>query len=328
LDILGIINQSFKVLKKNLLWILPLSLLVGCINGYLVSKKPATYISHSKIFPLTAEGGGGDAMAGLRSQFGISSPGGDLSKYYNVKELVSSKHLTRQILSYPTNYKNEKSLVDWIIKDYNTQQFWNHNKIKPSQDSLENLITASGIFSGITNVIKEKTDFTSIDCGTANPELSLRLNECILQSLSDFYINSKTEKARTDLMRIGILKDSLKGALDYVERRMAGISDESRYSVTDIAKLPFIKLEMAKEELMEQYKNTAIAHQNANFKLLSESPIFQILDKPTTPLTIIKESAKKAFAKYFAIAFVLLTLFGFRKMIIDMVKEELKNASK
>jgi hypothetical protein len=121
-------------------------------------------------------------------------------------------------------------LYDWLIDDYNAQQIWSKDKIKAPKDSLSRIIIASELLVNNTNINVDKTDFTSINVNTTEEELSIRLNECILQSLSDFYISTKTAKARTDLEKIGFMKDSLKNSLDMIERALAGMTDENLWN--------------------------------------------------------------------------------------------------
>jgi len=320
---LEIIQQLIKQIRKNIFWVALLSLIFGLINSFFAYQKAPLYKSYSKIFPLTADGG--DPLSSMKAQFGMSQQS-NLSKYYNVNELVSSKNISRQIVTYPTNNIKYKKLYEWVIEDYNNQQFWNSNKIKPISDSLDKIITASDLMTAATVVKVEKSDFTSIECTTGNPELSLRLNECIIQCLSDFYINSKTEKARTDLMRIGLLKDSLKGSLDYIESAQAGFVDNSKYVVKEVANLPQLKLQRLYEEIAEQYRTTAMAYQNANFKLLSESPIFQVLDKPVGPVKKLKDSWIKAFIIGFLLSFIVILLFSIRQLIFNLILKELKSS--
>jgi hypothetical protein len=87
-----------------------------------------------------------------------------------------------------------------------------------------------------------------------------------------------------------------------------------------------IKLERIHAEVAEQYSVATSAHMNANFKLLSESPIFQILDKPLTPTKAIKESWINSFIIFTIIASIFASLFFIRKIIAELVVNELKNA--
>ncbi len=323
---LQLLTDIFSKLKRNSIFIIIAGALIAALPTYFAAKKKPIFKSYSKIFPLVAEGG--DAFGSLKASIGIGGGGNSLSKYYNVNELVNSRKLARQIVTYPSKNTGHKKLYDWIIEDYNNQISWPEKKydISKMPDSIERIIVASDILKNNTVITTQKTEFTSIECLSANENLSLRMNECILASISDFYISSKTEKARTDLYRIGELRDSLRGALNEIERAIAGFGDNSKFIVKEVAALPKMKLIRLQEEITEQYATTTMAYQNANFKLLSESPIFQVLDKPVSPVETIKESWKKKFALFFILGSLLACLFVIRKNIFSFLKNEMFGA--
>jgi hypothetical protein len=315
---LDIINNFLSYIKKHLALILIFTLVCAGISFYIIKQKKTTYKSYSKIFPLSAEGSGGP-LSSLKSELGIND--GDQSKYYNVNELVNSRNLSRKVVTYPTNNSAYKTLYDWVIADFNKQQFWKSDKITNITDTINKINIASDIYRASTLAKKDKTEFTSIECTTSDEALSLRLNEVTLQCLSDFYIESKTVKAREDVKEITFLKDSLKGVLDALERQMAGFTDNSQFLVKEVAGLPRLKLERIHEEVLEQYSATASALQNANFKLLSESPIFQVLDYPTKPLNTIVPSKKKAIAIGAVLGALLGLFIAIRKPLAQLIKK-------
>lgn len=323
-NILETISILGKQLLKSLVYILPISIVIGGANAYITKQKPAIYTSYSKIFPLST-GNGNDASSLIKAQFGLGGAS-DEGRYYNINELVNSNTLSRSIVQYPTNDANNSKLYEWIIKDYNSGKYWSSEKVALSKDSMENIITASHLVRNQIKIKTEKSDFTAIKVNANNSQLALRINECILSSLSDFYIQSKTQKARKDLESIKALQDSLYKALDAVQRASLGFQDDTKYLVKDAPLLPKIKLEQLSEELTEAYKVTSATRQNANFRLLNESPIFQVLDKPVGPVDSVKESVKKAFLIAFSIAFILLALFSIRKFIFQIILAELKTA--
>jgi hypothetical protein len=323
MQILETLNTIKTLLFKSLIYILPISLIAGSINAYFAKQKKPIYTSYSKIFPMNAEGGN-DPTSAIKAQFGISS-GSGAGKFYNINELMQSRTLSRKTVQYPTNNAKHLKLYEWIIEDQNTNIFSDSKKIILSKDSLENINTASEILKSAVNIKTEKSDFTSIQVACYNPELALRINECVLNSLSDFYIQSKTEKARKDLIGIKNLKDSLENALDIVERATLGFQDDIKFLVKEGPTLPRIKLERLREEIIEQYRATSTTYSNANFTLLNESPIFQILDKPMTPVNVQAITWKPSFIIAFAITFIFLSLFAIRKPIFEIIMNELKS---
>jgi hypothetical protein len=315
--------QNFKnILFRNLIWILPISLLVAIAYGLYTKKISPIYTSYSKIFPLTAEESS-DPTSGLKAAFGISGGGSSLSKYYNVNELVKSRNLSRKIVQYPSNNPKYPRLYNWIIEDFNKSLPPFKNKLILSKDTLENIITAAQIFVGNTNIKVEKSDFTTINVNATNSELSLRLNECILDCISTFYVNTKTAKARADVIKIGALRDSLRDVMDLLLYKQADLSDKNLYAAKEIAALPQAKVERLRLEVEEAYSVSLSAYTNANFKLMSESPIFQVLDKPNNPTAYETKSWKKSFVIGFIIAFILLSIIALRKELYKIVMTEL-----
>jgi hypothetical protein len=323
LNTLELIQSILQIIKRNLLWIILGGVVVAIYPTIRTLSKKTLYKSYSKIFPLQAENA--DPMSGVKASFGLGSES-DLSKYYNVNELINSRQISRQIVNYPTGNSNYPKLYDWLLADYNSTVQWPGKKIDIAslKDSIEKIEEASKIFIGATEVKQEKTEFTSIFCTSTDKTLSLLMNKCALDGLSDFYINSKTAKARKDVDNIASLLDSLKGVIYEIDRAQLGFADNTKYIVKEIATLSQVRLERMKAEAEAQYEKTGEAYQNANFQLLSAKPIFQILDYPTTPLETIKDSKVKSFAIFFIIGAVLTTLFVLRKMIINLALAALK----
>ncbi len=313
-----------KTLKKYLWLITLLSLIVGAAYAYYTYKIPGKYTSYSKIFPLTAAEGS-DPTAGLRASFGMGGGGSSLSKYYNVYELVTSRALSRKIVQYPTEDTSHPLLYKWIIEEYNKGLPMYTDKLKLVDKPAENINLAAELFVQSTSITVEKSDFTAIRVTTGNSDLSLRLNEIIVECISDFYINTKTAKARSDLSKIGKLRDSLRGVMDVLMYKQADLSDKSFLTSKLIASLPAAKVERLRLEVEEAYGVSLTAYTNANFKLMSESPIFQVLDKPVNPTFFVKASAKKSLAIGFIAAFILFSLIAMSRQILKIIGEELNS---
>jgi hypothetical protein len=298
--------------------------LVAAIVGFYFKRIPIQYTAYSKIFPLV-QNGENDPLSNIKSSLGIDGGSEDIEKYYNVSELVNSKSLSRKIVSYPVSYNNQEPLSNVIIKDeiLNRKYKLGQKKISLSKDSVENNILAAEIFTSHTTIKKEKSEFTSLFTSSCNPTLSLRLNEVILECLSEFYTNSRTEKSRTDLHRLERLKDSIYYAIDRIELDLARYEGTSRFAAQEVVKLPQIKLERLREELVEHYKTTTTAYQSAKYKLMSESPIFQILDRPSSPVAKSINPWKKMTALGFIIGALLTSLIVCSRIIKEQIIQNL-----
>jgi hypothetical protein len=321
---LELINTVILRLKRNFLWLVLGAGIGGSLMGIIGKENPKIYAAYSKIFPLVQDGAS-DPLSSFKSQLGLDNgSGGDVAKYYNVAELVKSKNLSRKIVVNAISEENPTPIYKALIEDYNKSiNKYFVNPIKLSKDSIENINLGAELFTGKVDIKKEKTEFTTITTTTCDPELALVLNKNILSTLSEFYVNSRTEKSRVDLKRIGLLKDSLFIALDNIERSLAEFEGTSRYSVDETVQLPVVKLQRLREEIVEQYQGTATAYQNAKFKLMSESPIFQVLDEPTGPVKMTQQSWKKGAITGAIIGAILMALLVLSKLIMQIAVKSL-----
>jgi hypothetical protein len=321
MNLVEIIKDVKTALKRGFLWMLLPALLIAAYMGYSTKQEAILHVSYSKIFPLSADGGGG--LSSLGAQLGLEAQGG-AAQYYNVTELVHSRNLSRKMVQYPSNSEKHKALADWIIEDFKKRQ---KNKTPETNkvSDQEKVIAAAEILTTSAKIVTEKSEFTAIKVETGDPELSLRLNECILTGLSDFYISTKTEKARTDLEKIGTLRDSLKKALNGIELSLLNFGERSKYLVSETAKLPSIQLQSLREEVSAYYASATESYQNAKFMLVNQSPIFQVLDKPQTPVIKIVPKWKKSAIMGFFIGFFLGLIIALRKVIGKLIMAELNS---
>lgn len=302
------------------------SLLAAGVQGFITRSYKAQYSAYSKIFPLSINksGGGSSPVEALRAQFGISDKT-DYEKIYNVKELITSRTVSNNIAkAYPSN-KKYKSLSAWLIDDYNNNlPFWKDKLMVDTKDSNDIYYKGASLLLAGTVVNNDsKTNFTTITTSAHEPELTRVMNDLILKELSNYYIKLVTEKPRTDLEKIKLMRDSLQRELYSTERSIAGFIDSNQMSVKSSTQLPQIKMVRSQKEIEALYTITATSYQNAKFKLLSESPIFQVLDRAGPPYSFTKESWKKSAAIAFMIAFVIMCLFVSRKIIGRMILAEI-----
>lgn len=291
----------------------------------LIRSVKGTYSAYSKIFPLSInKSNGSSPVDAIKSQFGISDKT-DYDKIYNVNELVTSRTISRKIVASKTNNKKYKNLAEWIFADYNDHlPIWN-SKIKLDKaDSNALVYTAASIFLSSTQInLDTKTGFTKITNTFYDKDLCKEVNETVLEALSDYYIALVTEKPRTDLVKIRIMRDSLKDELFSVERAIAGFQDANQLAVKYSVNVPQARLLRTRIEVEQLYAITVSAFQNARFKLLSESPIFQVLDYPGAPYAFYKPSAKRGAMIMFAASFFIMCLFVCRKIFGRIIIAEL-----
>lgn len=318
------IKSIIQKIQRNFLFIIIGSGIFASIVAFYVSKIDTKVETFSKIFPLSFSKSSSSPIDAIKAQFGISDKT-DYSVIYNIKELVGSKTLSTRIANTPpsknTKYKN---ISLWLIDDYNQHcgLFDKKIKLKPSDSNQIQYIGAS-LLKNSVEVVVEKTEFTKISTKTHDKDLSKELNLAILAEISEYYVQVATEKPRKDLDKIKFMRDSLKDELGAIESAIAGFQDANQLSVKYSTGIPQTKLLRERAEIEQLYSTTASAFQNARFKLLSESPIFQILDYPGEPYNYSKPSwLKMSVIAFIGFSFIL-SLFVCRKVFIQMIVDEI-----
>jgi uncharacterized protein involved in exopolysaccharide biosynthesis len=326
LSILDIIKALRDKVKKRLPFSLLIAIAVAVAIAIYFKQQPREYFATAKIFPLSANSAKGSSspLGQLQQQFGMKTDGG--GEIYDINELINSKRLSFEVVGKKTINKKYNKIYEWLVADRNSQLKWREKPTKLSKDSLRNLIIGRSILLGRVQVEKGDNGYTSLKVMAYEKELAKEINEIILVVLSDFYIQFVTEKPQTDLVKIQKMKDSLSIELADVERAIAGVQDKSAYTAKAYVGLPQIKLRRKQAEIQAVYSTTVNALQNARFKLLSESPIFQVLDYPGEPYQSEKPDWKVPAIAGFVLTFLLLSLWFCRKIFKNIIVEELRKA--
>lgn len=317
------LKEIATIVKKYFIYLFTISMIIAVAVFFWVKNIRGYNETYSKIFPLSINKSASGPLDAIKSQFGISDKT-DYDKIYNVNELVNSKTISNLVVKASPSNKQYPNFAHWIIEDYNSGvPFYQSKIVLNPKDSGAYYFSAANILLKNTSIVSEKTDFTSINTKAYDKELAKELNLTILEQLSKYYISLSTEKPRNDLNKIKIMRDSLKEELYAIERAVAGFQDANQMSVKYLNNIPQAKLLRTRIEVEQLYSTTSAAYQNARFKLLSESPIFQILDYPGEPYDFIKPSSKNYAIGAFMISFIVLLLFSCRKLFWKMILEEL-----
>jgi hypothetical protein len=318
------IQQLIRNTLKYKYLIVFLALIPAISIGIYTKSEKGKYLTYAKIFPLSFNSTpGGGTFASIKAQLGISDKT-DYDKIYNLTELITSKTISLQVVKFGCSNKKYKNIAAWLIDDYNRNLKMFAKKIQPDlKDTNDFYFAAADVLLENTEVIVEKTDFTKIVTGFHDKELSKEVNEAILKNLSSFYIKLATEKPSSEVKKLEVIRDSLKDELNALEKAIAGFQDSNQLSVKYSSGIPQAKLLRTRAEVEQLYVTAVTAYQNASFKLLSESPIFQVLDFPGAPYEFKKSSwAKIALIVFFAFIIFFMSMFN-TKIILSIIKEEL-----
>ncbi len=284
-------------------------LLVGFIGAalglaYSISKKPIYTATLS--FALEDEKGGGMSGAlGLASSFGIDlgSSGGGAFSGSNLNELFKSRSMVVQTLMQPVQYRNDSiSLAEMYIQMKEWRKVWNEKpKLKAIQfppltkpkyftrehDSIMSVIYNTIISSSLSVAQKDKKiAITSIDFKSENETFAKAFSETLAKQVSDFYVDTKSKKARMNMAILQHQTDSIRAELNGAITGVA-IANDNTFMLNpalNINRAPTAKRQVDVQAntaiLTELVKQTELA----KVTLRKETPLIQVIDRPILPL--------------------------------------------
>jgi uncharacterized protein involved in exopolysaccharide biosynthesis len=296
-------KEWFRYLTSKWL-IIGLVSLVGAALGfwYATTQKP-TYTA-SLSFALEEEGAGASAAMGLASQLGLDISGatsGGAFKGANVLEIFKSRLMIQKALLEPVSLENNKqSLADLYIQANEWRKNWKEKKnlkdiqfpvhasnLSRTQDSVLGLIHDVLLKKELTVGQKDKKNSViNVEIATKSEVFSKQFTETLAVIVSDFYIETKSKKAKDNLAILERQRDSIRVALNSSLTGVAVLNDQvfGLNPALNVRRVPGIKKEVDVQAntaiLTELVKQTELARINVR----KETPLIQVIDKPILPL--------------------------------------------
>ncbi|MEN9299902.1 MAG: hypothetical protein RLZZ429_2215 [Bacteroidota bacterium] len=317
--------------------LISVGVLVGVLLGlaYAYIKKPV-YTARISFVVEESKSGGGNLASALAGQFGfdmsnIAGSGGVLAGD-NVLELLKSRSLLRKTLltGYPEAPASQ-SLADLYANVYRLKEKWaddekigktvmfktGQTKLPRLEDSLLQIITERILKKELSIAKPEKKlSFFELELTTRSEPLSVLICERLLKTATDFYIQTKTSRIRTNVERLQRRADSLAYRLDQ-KTASAANTGLRLIDINPAYTSPLIDAEIKSRD--KYIQSTVYAEIIANLEasktaLIQETPTIQIVDQPELPLKKQKVKWYWSMLAGAMIAFVVsVYLLSFRK---------------
>ena len=280
---------------------------IGAVLGltYSFIKKPIYTASLSFALESSPTGGGLSGALGLASSLGfdLGGSGGGIFEGSNLTELFKSRKMVEKTLLMPVDFNGKTiSLAEMYIQNENWRDQW-ENKPKlvglqflPNANRKHFSRTQDSIFGVIYEDLSKyrlevgqkdkKVDIISIDVSSTNELFALYFTEALAKKVGDFYIETKSKKAR---MNMGILErqtDSIRGELN---NAIAGVAmaNDNTFGLNpslNVRRVPSARRQVDVQAntaiLTELVKQTELA----KVTLRKETPLIQVIDRPILPL--------------------------------------------
>lgn len=296
-------KEWFRYLKSKWL-IIGLVAILGAALGFWYATKQKPVYTASLSFALEEEGAGASAAMGLASQLGLDIGGassGGAFKGANVLEIFKSRLMIQKALLEPVSLDNKKqSLADLYIQANDWREKWTEKKklkniqfpvhavnLSRTQDSILGLIHEVLLKKELSVGQKDKKNSViNVEITTKSEAFSKQFTETLAVIVSDFYIDTKSKKAKQNLAILEHQRDSIRVALNSSLTGVAVSNDEvfGLNPALNVRRVPGIKKEVDVQAntaiLTELVKQTELARINVR----KETPLIQVIDKPILPL--------------------------------------------
>ncbi|MFV5702406.1 Wzz/FepE/Etk N-terminal domain-containing protein [Flavobacterium sp. XS2P12] len=282
--------------------------------GYSFIKKPIYTATLSFALEDEKSGGGGLGSAlGLASSLGfdLGGGGGSIFTGSNLTELFKSRAMVEQTLLSPVVQDGKIiSLAEMYLQDQGWREKWMGNPqfktIAFLPDTKRKYFTR--VHDSILGVMYEelskkglvvgqkdkKISIISIDVSSSNELFSKYFTEALVKEVSDFYVTSKSKKARMNMSILERQTDSIRRELNGAITGVA-VANDNTFGLNpamNVRRAPSARRQVDVQAntaiLTELVKQTELA----KVTLRKETPLIQVIDRPILPLT--KERFGKA----------------------------------
>jgi hypothetical protein len=339
-ELIGKVKEWYHYLLSQ--WkILLLAGIIGAALGitYSFIKKPIYTATLSFALEDEKSGGGLGSALGLASSLGfdLGGGGGSIFTGANLTELFKSRAMVEQTLLSPVVIDGKTiSLAEMYIQNQGWRDKWNDKpKYKNVQflpeikrkyftrvhDSIMGAMYQDLSKTGLSVGQKDKKiAIITIDVNSTNELFAKYFTEALVKEVSDFYIDTKSKKARLNMAILQRQTDSIRGELNGAITGVAVANDNTFMlnPALNVRRAPSARRQVDVQAntaiLTELVKQTELA----KVTLRKETPLIQVIDRPILPLK--KEKFGKA--KGIVVGGI---LAGFLVMVYLIIKKVLKN---
>ena len=290
------------------------------------------------------KGGSLGGAAGLASSLGLDigggAAGGGAFAASNLSELMKSHLLVEKVLLEPIVFNGKTiSLAEYYIQINKLRESWNNKPLLrniqflPNADRAKFTLQQDSILKQIHNSLVDKEKLSimqkdkkvtilSIEVTSENETFSKIFCENLAKETSDFYIETKSKKARINADVLQKQVDSVRNALNGA---ITGVANEVD-NVYNLNPAFNVKGAPSKKRQIDVQANTAILTnlavqlELAKISLRKETPLIQLIDRPILPLEKKKLSKLKAIvlggflAGFFTVLYLIFSQL-FKKML-------------
>jgi hypothetical protein len=290
-----IITQIFKRLHRRWRMLIMLPIVVfGLVYLVLWAFFPEKYVAE---YIIAAEEEGTQAIEGIMAQYGIDIEGGvktsSVFKGESLVQLFLTRSMVERALREPIEIDGErKSAVAWFFP------YTKHARKRMFQDvefssTATSSISDSAVFLTYKYLLKEVLDvgrpekrmsFIHVSTVHQNPRLAAAFSDLLIRTVTDYYIETVTKKAR---LNVDVLQEEFDSIQALLEQSIYAAAQETDRNIRSVRaglmvdqKRAIIDLEVRKAMFSEVAKNLKLAE----ITLRKKTPMIQLVQGAHFPL--------------------------------------------
>ncbi len=293
------INEWLTYFLSQWKWILVTCIIGGAIGLFLSFRSKPVYTS--EITFASEEKSASNPYAGIASQFGIDvGGGGSAFAGDNILELMKSRRLIEKTLLTTVNINDTPQLlINRFIAFNDLDANWNDKnglagihfeenepggKFSIEKDSILNTIQKTIKSNLEVNKLDKKLSIIKVVYKSEDELFAKYFAEVLVKNVSEFYIETKTRKSKTNISLLENRVDSVKAELDNEIYGAAVTKDRNMNAIRAQSGVPSVKKQMKVQILTTMYGELIKNLETSKFMLMREEPLFLMIDQPRLPL--------------------------------------------
>lgn len=321
-----------KIISKNYLIIILLSLVGGSYGYYFSSQSPSTYTANLKfVMKQDAANGLNSSLANLSTLLGSgsASTGSPLER---IIEVIGSGRIIGNTLLEEVTIKGRKDLlINFFIEIEGLRSQWSSDSslkgaIYQKYDEYENLsfaqrkgisliirkiigskdgiLTSKGI---ISKSFDKKSGVVTISSKYTDELFTIALCNTLFKQIIDFYTEQASYSSVNSVKVLQKKADSLQNVLRRVQSQYATNNDQSLGVLLQRDKVDNRELAIKEQMLVVMFAEVQKNLQTLKFMQESSVPAFAVIDSPFSPI----EPKKKSIMLYSLLGLFAPILLGF-----------------
>jgi hypothetical protein len=288
--------------------------------------------ARSSFYPLTSTQDKGSAANKVTEFLGGGSGSKSLAEEANVniEEVGRSKKTREAVAATRLVEFNNKTIAELLIEENNKHKGFFEPRIeKPKTDSTAIRIGGE-LLKSLYAVKFNKNNLLEVTYSSHNENFLQPICNVLTNTISQFYIELKIEKAKVDFDFLQAKVDSFTQILEHFDEKRIRIEKTTLFVKPGQARfnIPVENLTADKLLVTQQRNNAIYNREEALLRLNKVTPIIKMLDKPTPPYD--KQTPKKLVYAFggFVLGLVLFSILLIIDLVIGFTNKSINEAIK